>query len=96
MGAAAGVLVGAIGGAIAGPIAAASTKTDEELQEATEDLAKSVENGMTGTDFESMYNYLVEVKRVNEDEAEIMAKAFEEDTEALKKFGQSVLASEAA
>ena len=95
LGAVAGSVVGAIGGAIAGPIEAASTKNDETLQKATEELALKVSEGTIDTNREDMTSFLISAG-VAADEAAIMAEEFASNTGALLEFGQAVTANTAA
>ena len=94
LGAAAGTIVGAITGAIAGPVEAAATKTDEQLQKATESLATSIINGETELEFDKMKEFL-EQQGVAANEAELLAREFSKDKEALIQFGEATLATKA-
>ena len=95
IGAVVGGIGGAITGAIAGPIKAAGTKTDEELQAAVEEMALSVQEGATNTDYESIYDYLIG-EGVAADEARVLAESFAEDTDALLEYGATLSATNAA
>lgn len=90
--------IGAIalaGTSAASAIYGASAKTDKTLQEATEALALSVQEGTTAMEADDMKKFLLQ-QGVAADEAEIMAESFAANTESLLEFGAATQASTAA
>ena len=85
----------ATGGEGYSTMAAAATKTDSELQNATEELALAVNEGQINpNDITAMEDFLKQMK-VSGDEAKLMAEEFAKNSDALVDFGQSTTAARA-
>jgi gas vesicle protein len=92
-----GGIVGAIGGVVAGAAAgeAAKTYAQEKDRDDTDALAKALASGEIMSDAGSIADYLTNTLGYTADEAKELAERFANNADALRDYGEGLIATDA-